>query len=250
MVARAGVGKLANRRRVSGMSKSKYAMVLVPLVSIFAAGFLSLPAMAQIGGQQQSKGPPAKGPPAKAAPQRAAPVQRGPAMGARPNTGPLQGARTGPQQGYRQGPQQGYRQGQQGYRQGGPRQGFVGNARVERRAWGGRQYYGRMAWDRGRWRHEWRNGRYGWWWDVGGAWYYYEQPMDGPPTMISDVQIMDDPDAAEGPPPDEPQPVEAGPPGYYPPPAVYVPPPPVVYVPPPPVYVPPPVVCVGPFCIR
>src|ERR1700692_2250511 len=139
--------------------------------------------------------PPAKGPPAKAAPQKAAPVQRGPAMGARPNTGPQQGARTGPQQGYRQG--------QQGYRQGGARSGFVGNARLERRAWGGRQYYGRLAWDRGRWRHEWRNGRYGWWGDGGGAWYYYEQPMDGPPTMISDVQIMDDPNAADGPPPDD-----------------------------------------------
>jgi hypothetical protein len=246
MVARAGIGKLANPRRVSGMSKSKYVMVLVPLVSIFTA--LSLPASAQMGGQ-----PPAKGPPAKAAPQKTAPVQRGPAMGARPNTGPQQGARTGPQQGYRQGPQQGYRQGpQQGYRQGGPRQGFVGNARVERRAWGGRPYYGRLAWDRGRWRHEWRNGRYGWWWDVGGAWYYYEQPMDGPPTIISDVQIMDEPNAADGPPPDDlppGQPVDAGPPGY-PPAAVYVPPPPAVYVPPPPVYVPPPVVCVGPFCVR
>jgi hypothetical protein len=225
------------------MGKSKYAMVLVPLVSILTA--LALPASAQtpMGGQQQ------KGPPAKAAPQKAAPVQRGPAMGARPNSGPQQGARTVPQQGYRQGPQQGYRQGtqqgyrqgtQQGYRQGGARPGFAGTARVERRAWGGRQYYGRVAWDRGRWRHETRNGRYGWWWDVGGAWYYYDQPMDGPPTMISDVQIMDDPDAdAEGPPPDEVMPVEA----YPPPPGAYYPPPPAVYVPPP-------VVCVGPLCIR
>jgi len=226
------------------MGKSRYAMVLVPLVSILTA--LALPASAQMGGGNQ---PPPKGAPAKAGPQRAAPVQRGPAMGARPNTGPQQGARTGPQ--YRQGlgQGQGYRQGpQQGYRQGGPRPGFAG-ARLERRAWGGRQYYGRLDWDRGRWRHETRNGRYGWWWDVGGAWYYYDQPMDGPPTMISDVQFMDEPDAAaaDGPPPDE-----APPPGAYPPPpGAYYPPPPGAYYPPPPaVYVPPPAVCVGPLCIR
>ena len=69
--------------------------------------------------------------------------------------------------------------------------------------------------------------------------------------MISDVQIMDDPNAADGPPPDDlpGQPVDAGPVEAYPPPAVVYPPP-AVYVPPPPVYVPPAVVCVGPFCIR
>jgi hypothetical protein len=221
-IARAGVGRLVNRRKGSGMGKSRYAAVLVPAVAILAA--LALPASAQMGGGNQ---PPPKGAP-KAAPQKAAPVQRGPAMGARP-AGPQQGGRTVPQQGYRQGPQQGYRQGGLG---------AGGRAvRAERRAWGGHAYYGRQAWDRGRWRHEMRNGRYGWWWDVGGAYYYYDQRMDGPPGFVSDVEVMEDPDA--GPPPDEAMPADA------------YPPPPAVYVPPPPVYVaPPPVVCVGPLCIR
>jgi hypothetical protein len=216
------------------MGKSRYAAVLVPVVAVLAA--LALPASAQLGGGNQ---PPPKGAPQKAAPQKAAPIQRGPAVGARP-VGPQQGGRTVPQQGTRTVPQQGYRQGpQQGYRQGAI--GGGGRAyRAERRDWGGRAYYGRQAWDRGQWRHEWRNGRYGWWWDVGGAWYYYDQPMDGPPAFVSEVEVLDDPDA--GPPPDQAVPVEAYPPGYYPPPAVYVPPPPV--------YVPPPVVCVGPLCIR
>jgi hypothetical protein len=218
------------------MGKSKYAMVLVPAVSLLMA--LALPASAQqpIGGQQ-------KGPPAKGAPQKTGPVQRGPAVGARPITG-QQGVRQGSQQGYRQGQQQGYRAGQQGYRTGGA--GVAGRGiRAERRAWGGRAYYGRTAWNRGTWRHEMRNGRMGWWWDVGGAWYFYEQPVYPYPTMISDVEVLDDPDAAGGPPPDEAAgPVEAYPPGAY-------PPPPGAYYPPPPaVYVPPPVVCVGPLCIR
>jgi hypothetical protein len=219
MVARADIVRLGNRRRASGMGKSRYA--IVPLISIFAA--LSFAALAQ-----QPPGPqgrtPQKAAPQKAVPQRAAPVQRGPVTGARSGPGP-QGARTGVQQGGRA-PQQGYR---------GPGPGAGGRVyHAERRDWGG------LAWDRGRWRHEWRNGRYGWWWDTGGAWYYYDQPTDGPPTMVSDVEVMDDPNAAaEGPPPDE-----APPPGAYPPPAVVYPPPPAVYVPPPPV------VCVGPLCIR
>jgi hypothetical protein len=217
------------------MGTSRYA--IVPLISIFTA--LSFAALAQQ--------PPS--PYGKPAPQKAAPVQRGPVTGARPGPGPQQGARTvpqqpgraAPQQPGRAAPQQGYRGGvQQGYRGPGPGAGARAY-RAERRDWGGHRYYGRTAWDRGRWRHEWRNGRYGWWWDTGGAWYYYDQPTEGPPGFVSDVEVMDDPDAAaaEGPPPDE-----APPPGAYPP------PPPAVYVPPPAVYVPPPVVCVGPLCIR
>ena len=76
-----------------------------------------------------------------------------------------------------------------------------------------------MAWEGGRWRHERHNGRDGWWWDVGGVWYFYPQPMEGPPTYVSDVEVMDDayadgPDGAMDPGPG------------YPPPVAYAPPPP------------------------
>jgi hypothetical protein len=89
---------------------------------------------------------------------------------------------------------------------------------------GGHAYHGHLAWEGGRWHHEMRNGRDGYWWDVGGAWYFYPQPMDGPPTYVSDVEVADDAYAPDGPP------VAAGPPGYPPPPVAYAPPPP----PPPP----------------
>jgi hypothetical protein len=105
------------------------------------------------------------------------------------------------------------------------------DARFARRAlpahnFAGHAYHGRLAWEGGRWRHEMHNGRYGWWWDVGGAWYFYPQPMEGPPAYVSDVEVFDDVGGPDGPPP-----VEAGyppppPPGYAPPPAAYAPPPP------------------------
>jgi hypothetical protein len=87
---------------------------------------------------------------------------------------------------------------------------------------GGHVYHGHLAWDRGHWRHEWHNGQLGWWWDVDGAWYFYPQPMDGPPAYVSDVEAVDEvpvgaAEAPEGvgaayPPP--PAPLEGG----YPPP--------------------------------
>jgi hypothetical protein len=89
---------------------------------------------------------------------------------------------------------------------------------------GGHAYHGRLAWEGGRWHHEVRNGRDGWWWDVGGAWYFYPQPMEGPPAYVSDVEYADDVYDPDAPPP------AAGPPGYPPPPVAYAPPPP----PPPP----------------
>ncbi len=90
------------------------------------------------------------------------------------------------------------------------------------RHFGGRPYYGRHAWGGGRWRHEWHNGRYGWWWDVGGAWYFYPERMDGPPTYVSEIEFM------EGPGPDGP--VGEG----YPPPEAVVGDYPPEYAPPPP----------------
>jgi hypothetical protein len=91
----------------------------------------------------------------------------------------------------------------------------------------------RGVWYGGRWRHERHFGRLGYWWEVNGVWYFYDQPFAGPPTYVSEVEFMDeglDPYA----------PVVAGQPA-----PVVVVPPPVVYVP-----APPPVVCVGPFCVR
>ena len=94
-----------------------------------------------------------------------------------------------------------------------------GRANFQVRNFGGHPYRGRMAWEGGRWRHEMHNGRYGWWWDVGGVWYFYPQPMDGPPAYVSDVEVMDD--AYAGGPDDM---VDPGP--GYPPPVAYAPPPP------------------------
>jgi hypothetical protein len=61
----------------------------------------------------------------------------------------------------------------------------VARGALPARKYGGQTYRGRVAWEGGRWHHEIRDGRDGWWWDVGGAWYYYSEPMEGPPTYIS-----------------------------------------------------------------
>ena len=111
----------------------------------------------------------------------------------------------------------------------GPQDARFAHGNFPARNFGGHVYHGRLAWGGGRWRHEMHNGRLGWWWDVGGVWYFYPQQMDGPPTYVSDVEVMDDasagPDGPDG--PGGPPPVGAG---YPPPPVAYAPPPP----PPPP----------------
>ena len=67
------------------------------------------------------------------------------------------------------------------------------------RNFGGHAYRGRLAWEGGRWRHEVHNGRDGWWWDVGGVWYYYPQAMEGPPIYVSE-DFADDVGDPDGPP--------------------------------------------------
>ncbi|MGC2778333.1 MAG: hypothetical protein WA418_22135 [Bradyrhizobium sp.] len=57
---------------------------------------------------------------------------------------------------------------------------------VGMRDYGGHPYRGRVGWEGGRWRHEVHHGRPGWWWDVGGVWYYYPEPMEGPPSYVSE----------------------------------------------------------------
>jgi hypothetical protein len=65
------------------------------------------------------------------------------------------------------------------------------------------------TWRGGLWRNEWHYGRRGWWWDVGGVWYPYEDPIWPFPLIVApltvyDVAIVDGPnlEAYEAPPPD------------------------------------------------
>jgi hypothetical protein len=55
----------------------------------------------------------------------------------------------------------------------------------------GRVYHGQLAWEQGRWHHATRNGRFGWWWDVGGASYFYPEASEGPPDYVSEVETDD-----------------------------------------------------------
>jgi hypothetical protein len=96
------------------------------------------------------------------------------------------------------------------------------------RDFGGHAYRGRLAWEGGRWHHEMHDGRMGWWWDVGGVWYFYPQRIDGPPTYVSEDYADDV--VYGGPPPGDYPPA----PGGYPAPAAaYAPPPPPPPPPPP-----------------
>jgi hypothetical protein len=98
----------------------------------------------------------------------------------------------------------------------------------------------RAVWYGGRWRRGYHGGRLGYWWEVNGAWYYYDQPISGPPAYVSDVEMLDDPnldpyDGTDAPIlGGEPVPVEAQPPvpgSVYEPPSL-------------------PEMCVGPNCPR
>lgn len=141
----------------------------------------------------------------------------------RPGPGPATAHPGGP--GPRPGPMAAHPQGPGPHPQGrppGPVAGHGPDARFARgaivgRNFGGHAYRGRLGWEGGRWRHEIHDGRDGWWWDVGGVWYYYPQPMEGPPTFVSDDYADDVVYAPAG--------------AYEPPPVAYEPAPP----PPPPV---------------
>jgi hypothetical protein len=102
-------------------------------------------------------------------------------------------------------------------RQGRPAAHVAGPGQPSMRVYGGNPYRGRMAWDRGHWRHEIHNGRDGWWWDVGGVWYSYPEQMDGPPAYISEDYADDVYPAAAGYPPPPPAYVAAPPPPSPPP---------------------------------
>jgi hypothetical protein len=46
-------------------------------------------------------------------------------------------------------------------------------------------------WRGGGWHHEMHNGRLGWWWVAGGAWYFYDRPVYPYPLVVSDVAFAD-----------------------------------------------------------
>jgi hypothetical protein len=153
--------------RMSACSRFK----IVPLVSVVALFALSAQAEEQHNGIGQPPGKPVP----KAAVQGPRAVQGHPSG---PGVGPGAGAGPGPGRGH--------------------------DARFARGAlpshnFGGHAYRGHLAWEGGRWRHEVHNGRDGYWWDVGGIWYYYPQPMDGPPTYVSDDYADDVPYADAAP---------------------------------------------------
>src|SRR5580704_9430318 len=177
------------------MNASCRSKIAFSLISVLVA--VALPVRAEE--------PPNKGRPAQAA--RPAPGRPGPAVG---HPGPAMG-HPGPAVG-----------------RGGPAGAHFARGNLPARNFGGHPYRGRLAWEGGRWHHEIHNGRDGWWWDVGGVWYFYPQQMDGPPTYVSEdfADDIDGPPVADGyaPPPG----------GAYPPPGGAYPPPPVAYEPPPP----------------
>ncbi len=48
----------------------------------------------------------------------------------------------------------------------------------------------RAVWGRGRWVHGWHDGRYAWWWFVGGFWYFYPAPIYPYPTYVPPAIVM------------------------------------------------------------
>lgn len=79
------------------------------------------------------------------------------------------------------------------------------HTRLHTHSFAGHTFHGRLAWRHGRWHHATRNGLYGWWWDVGGFWYFYPEQIEGPPDYVSDIEAADEGSTATAPsPPREP----------------------------------------------
>jgi hypothetical protein len=47
------------------------------------------------------------------------------------------------------------------------------------------------AWRHGYWHHDWYNGRFGWWFDVGGLWYPYAAPVFPFPLVVAPLVVAD-----------------------------------------------------------
>jgi hypothetical protein len=86
----------------------------------------------------------------------------------------------------------------------------------------------RVIWVGGRWHHDWHGGRFGWWWDVGGVWYFYPEPVYPYPTYVTSEVFIDPvpppPVVVIAPPPAPPAVVVAAPPPAPPPQPVAAPP--------------------------
>jgi hypothetical protein len=169
------------------MSASRRSKIVVPMVSL-----LTIVAFAA---QAQTPPPQGQGQPAQNQPPAKPQVQAKPTP-PRPPTGVAGPKGPGPDARYARGA-------------------------ITPRDYGGQAYRGRVGWEGGRWRHEVHNGRDGWWWDVGGVWYYYPTPVEGPPTYVSE-DFADDVVYAQAPspyyPPPPPGPYYAAPPPPPPPP--------------------------------
>lgn len=48
----------------------------------------------------------------------------------------------------------------------------------------------RGLWHGGVWVHDWHDGRYAWWWTVGGFWYFYPEPVYPYPTYVPPAIIV------------------------------------------------------------
>ena len=184
------------------MNASRRSKIVLPLAAAFTVFAFSAQAQGIGGGGGE---PPHKGPPptaARPAGPRPAAVVPGPHVGGPP--GPRVGGPAGP------GPRVGG---------GPPGARVVHGGPIPSRNFAGHAYRGHLAWEGGRWHHQVYNGRMGWWWDVGGVWYFYPQRFDGPPGYVSEDYVDD---VAYG---DDPGPAPvAG--AYAPPPGAYPPPPP------------------------
>jgi hypothetical protein len=75
----------------------------------------------------------------------------------------------------------------------------------------------RGIWQGGRWIHDWHDGRYGWWWLVGGFWYFYPQPIYPYPTYVPPaIVVQQAPPVPTGLPPAQSWYYCDNPQGYYP----------------------------------
>lgn len=73
------------------------------------------------------------------------------------------------------------------------------------------------VWRGGAWRHDWHNGRFGWWWLVGPDWYFYPEPVyPYPNPYVPPVVAPSPPATGEGPPPAQYWYYCDNPAGYYP----------------------------------
>jgi hypothetical protein len=72
-------------------------------------------------------------------------------------------------------------------------------------------------WHRGGWHHEFRNGRYGWWYAVDDIWYFYDRPIYPYPTYVPDVVYIpeEDEDYDDAPYQPGPPPAQYGQPATY-----------------------------------